>query len=180
MKKICILILILSGLAVAGAAQTNAPLAKPATPLTQITSDSADFDLNARLATYRGHVRVADPKVALACDWMVVNLPAPGGRLDRIVATTNVVIDFVNEKGETNHITADKAVYAYSVQNTVTNEQVTLTGSPRIENPDGIMTGDIIIWDRANNRISVPVNPHIIPKQGVGGAGTNGAAGKLF
>ena len=49
------------------------------------------------------------------------------------------------------HATGDKAVYDYDVQDGVTNETVTLTGNPQVENAQGRMTGDPIIWDRANN-----------------------------
>ena len=185
MKKILCLFPLVAGIAFLAQAQANLATPRPAsssaitppTP-TQINSDSAEFDLAGHQATYRGHVRVNSPKMALACDWMLVDLPAAGGHLDHILAETNVVIDFVDEKGATNHVTADKAVYDYNLKNSATNELVTLTGSPRLESADGIMTGDVIIWDRANNKISVPVNPHIIAKPGPDG--TNGAAPKLF
>jgi lipopolysaccharide export system protein LptA len=106
-------------------------------------------------------------------------LPEGGGHMSHAQAETNVLIDFLNDKGETNHATADKAVYTYAVQGTVTNELITLTGSPKVESADGILTGDKIIWDRANNHISVPENPHIISKPNPAGA-TNGATPKLF
>ena len=38
-----------------------------------------------------------------------------------IVAETNVVIDVLDDNGKTNHITADKAVYAYHLFNPATN-----------------------------------------------------------
>ena len=44
--------------------KTNSvPAPKPARPPTRIDSDSVDFDLTARQAIYRGHVRVDDPEM---------------------------------------------------------------------------------------------------------------------
>ena len=77
---------------------------------------------------YIGHVVVIDPKAKLWCGQLTVDLPAEGGRPTNIVAITNVVIDTLDDKGQTNHITADKAVYTYSVLNSVTNETITFTG----------------------------------------------------
>jgi lipopolysaccharide export system protein LptA len=155
-------------------AQTNTPdtLSTPR-GLTQITAESGDFDLAGReatyRATYRGHVRVDDPQMKLTCEQLVAHLPQAGGHPSHIVAETNVVIDLTNEKGQTNHATGDKAVYLYNVQNGVTNETVTLTGNPQMENAQGTQAGDVIIWDRANNKIHFD-NPHMILRQNLNSA----------
>ncbi len=60
------------------------------------------------------------------------------------------------KKGQTNHATGDKAVYVYSEQGGVTNETVTLTGNPQMENAQSTLTGDPIVWDRACRRIQFP------------------------
>ena len=154
---------------------TNAPAPKPTpTPApTRIDSDTADFDLNGRQAIYRGNVRVDDPRMKLTCAQLTVDLPKTGGRINHIVAETNVVIDAVDEKGATNHVTSDKAVYDYNVQGTVTNETITLTGSPQIVNAQGTNTADVIVWDRANGHVHEK-NPHM-SGENLGGAmgGTN-------
>lgn len=148
-------------------AQTNAPAepspapaakasARPPAPRgpTRIDSDTVDFDLSAREATYRGHVRVDDPQMKLTCAWLVADVPQSGGHVSRIVAETNVVIDFLDDKGRTNCATGEKAVYTYQEHNGVTNEIITLTGNPKVENAQATMTGDEIVWDRANNHMS--------------------------
>jgi lipopolysaccharide transport protein LptA len=159
-------------------ATTNSPDATrpPRTP-PRIDSDSADFDLVARTATYRGDVRVDDTEMKLTCAWLVADVPQAGGRVNHIVAETNVVIDFTDDKGQTNHATGDKAVYVYSEQGGVTNKTVTLTGNPQIENAQGTQAGDVIILDLANNKIHFD-NPHMIFRQNLIGAtaGTNSAA----
>ena len=136
-------------------ATTNVPAApRPPRAPTQIYSDNgADFDLNGHQAIYRGHVRVDDPQMKLTCAQLTADMPESGGHVSRIVVETNVVIDFTDERGQTNHATSDKAVYLYHVQNGVTNETVTLTGNPQMENAQGTQAGDVIIWDRANNKI---------------------------
>jgi lipopolysaccharide export system protein LptA len=141
-----------------------------------IHADSADFDLNGHQAVYRGHVRVDDPQMKLSCAQLTTDLPESGGHPSRIVAETNVVIDSTDNKGQTNHVTGDKAVYIYSVQNGVTNETVTLTGNPQpqVENAQGTQAADVITWNRANNRFSFYANYHMVLHQGFGGAmGTN-------
>jgi lipopolysaccharide export system protein LptA len=149
---------------------TNSPDAtRPPRAPTRIDSDSADFDLVARTATYRGDVRVDDTEMKLTCAWLVADVPQAGGRPNRIVAETNVVIDFTDAKGQTNHATSDKAVYLYNVQNGVTNETVTLTGNPQMENAQGTQAADVIIWYRANSKIHFD-NPHMISRQNLNGA----------
>ncbi len=113
---------------------------------------------------YHGHVRVDAPEMKLTCELLVADVPQAGGHPNRIVAETNVVIDFTDTKGQTNHATSDKAVYIYTVQNGVTNETVTLTGNPQMENAQGTQSGDVIIWDRASNKIHFD-NPHMVFRQ---------------
>jgi lipopolysaccharide transport protein LptA len=149
-------------------AQTNAPAAPH---LTRIDSVSGLFDGTGHKAIYSGNVRVDDPDMKLTCEWLVVDLPQSGGRVSHIVAETNVVIDFTDEKGQTNHATSDKAVYNYNVQGAVTNETVTLTGNARAENAQVILTGEPIIWNRANGGLTA-TNEHTIFRQNLDGATT--------
>jgi lipopolysaccharide transport protein LptA len=155
---------------------TNAPAVKPPPPRapTRIESDRVDFDLTAREATYHGHVYVDDPAMKLRCEWLVANLLQTAGRVTNIVAETNVVIDATDDKGQTMHATCDKAIYAYAVQNGVTNETVTLTGNAKVENAKGWLTGEPIVWDRANGSLTA-ANEHMVFWQNLNGetAGTN-------
>jgi lipopolysaccharide transport protein LptA len=135
-------------------AETNAAAAPPPRAPTIINSDRADFDLNStpHQAFYYGHVHVDDPQMKLTSDQMIADLPPSGGHISRIVAETNVVIHFLDDKGQTNHAASDKMVYVFNLTNGVTNETVTLTGHASVTNADGSwITGEPIIWDRANN-----------------------------
>jgi lipopolysaccharide export system protein LptA len=156
-------------------AQTNTAVVKPPPRApTLIASERGEFDLNKHKAIYEGHVRVDSPEMKLTCDWLVADLPPAGGRPDHIVCETNVVINFTDERGQTNHVTSDKAVYDYHVQEGVTNETVTFTGHPVIENPQSTIHSEPIVWDRAKNHFNF-TNPKMIFRQNldVGPAKTN-------
>jgi lipopolysaccharide export system protein LptA len=154
-------------------ATTNSPGAPP--PLRGpklISSDSADFDMTARQAVYHGHVRVDDPQMKLTCAQLTADLSEAGGRPSRIVAETNVVIDSTDNKGKIYHVTGDKAVYIYNVQNGVTNETVTLTGNPQpqVEDAQGTQVADVITWNRVNNGFRFDGNYHMVFHQSFAGA----------
>jgi len=106
----------------------------------------------------------------LTCALLIADLPQSGGHVSHIVAETNVVIDAMDSKGQTMHATSDKAVYIYNVQDGVTNETVTLTGNPQpqVENAQGTMVADVIVWDRANNGYRFTGNYHMISHQSFG------------
>jgi lipopolysaccharide export system protein LptA len=177
MKKSIFLILIASGSW--AAAQTNAPAAKVALRApTQINSDAADFDLNTHQAIYRGHVRVEHPELKLTCGTLLVDLPTAGAHLSNVVADADVVIDFNDGKGQSYHVTAAKAVYAYKIENAVTNETVTFTGSPKVETAQSTIESEPMIWDRAHNKFTF-IAPKMISREAPGNS-TNGLPVKLF
>ena len=112
----------------------------------------------------------------LACEQLIADVPQAGGHVNHIVAETNVVIDFTDNKGQTNHATGDKAVYVYQEQGGVTNETITLTGNPQMENAQGTLTGDAIVWDRQNNHLSAS-NQKMIFRQNLNGMCRHQCAG---
>ncbi len=177
MKRIFLLITI----ALCGVASAQTNVVKTAVrAATEINSDAAEFDLNARQAVYHGHVVVNDPQMKLQCERLVVFLPQADERLNHIEAQTNVVIDFSDNHGATARATGSLAVYRYLVQNGATNETVTLTGNPQVESVQGILTGDQVIWDRGNNRLRA-TEPHMIFRKDLNQSiGTNAAPIKIF
>jgi lipopolysaccharide transport protein LptA len=176
MKRFGLIVMVLlGGLTVHPQTNTTGTLPTPRSP-TLISSERADFDLGGHEATYHGHVQVDDPQMKLACEKLVADVPQAGEHVNHIVAETNVVIDFLDDKGQTNHATGDKAVYIYSEQGGVTNETITLTGNPQpqVENAQGTLTGDVIVWDRLNNHMTAS-NQKMVFRQGFSGipTGTN-------
>ena len=125
-------------------AQTNLDTT---TNVTTISSHSVNFNMNTRTAIYRGDVRVDNPQMKLTCGQIIATLPPSGGRPDHIVAETNVVIDFTDE-GQTNHVTCDKAIYDYSVENGMTNETAIFTGHARAKIAhNAIIIGEPLGWN---------------------------------
>ena len=152
---------------------------KPRPPMLIEEDGPADFDLTGRRVIYRDHVRVDAPEMKLRCEWLAADLPQDGGHMTNIVAETNVVMDFKDEKGQAYHATGDRAVYSYQVVAGVTNETIALTGNPaQIEDALGTQTGDEIYYDRMNNHVTIPRNGRFVPRQNLSGAvsGTNSPA----
>ena len=69
----------------------------------------------------------------LRCGQLTFNLPAVGDHPANVVAESKIMINYRDEKNVFYHITAARAVYDYNVAQSVTNELVTLTGSPKVE-----------------------------------------------
>lgn len=175
MKFFLILSLIGSGALVW--AQTSTPAQKPPEQEVVITSDTGHFDGKTSQMIYIGHVFVTDNvKAKLYCGQLTVDLPPGGGHPTNIVAETGVVIEILDGKGQTNHITSDKATYAYSVINTVTNETVTFAGGkpmPKVENPQIIMYGDPLVLDVVAKTFGGPHYKTILKQAPSSGNGTN-------
>jgi len=146
----------------AARAQLNTNAAPSLLRVTDIYSDSADFDWLGHTATNRGNVRVIAPDMKLTCALLVADLPPSGGRVSHIVAETNVVLDAKDSQGQPIHATGDKAVYIYDVQNGATNDTVTLTGNPQpqVVVPEGTTVADVIVWDRARKSYRWSGNYH--------------------
>ena len=153
-------------------AQTGALLPKSAAQQTVITSDHGYVNGNTRQVVYYSHVLVTNANLTLTCEWLSIDLPSTG-QPTNIVAETNVVVNYTDQKGQTNLLTAAKAVYAYSLLNGVTNETITFTGHPRYENAQVVETGDPFVWDNVA-KLFIVTHGETHPRQVSGtGAGTN-------
>jgi lipopolysaccharide export system protein LptA len=139
---------------------------------TVITSTVVFFSNAARQVIYSGNVRVDDPQMQLTCEQLTADLPQAGGHINHLVALTNVVMDSVDEKGQTNHATCDMAIYDYNLQNGVTNETITLTGNAKAETAQVILYGEPIIYNRATGSLTA-TNQHMIFRQTLTSAPVN-------
>lgn len=154
-------------------AQTNALAAPQLVRLqTVITSSVVFFSNVERKLIYSGNVRVDDPQMKLTCEQLTADLPQLGGHINHLVALTNVVMDSVDEKGQTNHATSDMAIYDYKVQAGVTNETITLTGNAKAETAQVILFGEPIIYNRATGSLTA-TNQHMIFRQNLTSAPVN-------
>jgi len=179
----------------------NQPATEKAEQKIEIDSDSGYYDGVANQMVYIGHVFVTDYKNILTCERLTVDLPPSGGSPTNIVAETNVVVDAIDQKGQTNHITADKAIYSYSevtnppvvtaggmpsstAANVVTNQQVLFTGGdpmPKVDGPHGTILAEPLILDIAKKKFEMPGRLKMILKQPMGsGGGTNASPFSLL
>jgi hypothetical protein len=126
--KLIILSLLALGVMPLWAVTTQAAPILPASA-TQITAESVDFDLKSRQAVYHGDVKVVDPRINLNCEWLTATIAESGGRVDRLVAESNVVATIVtNDTVFT--VKSPRAIYTYNVLPTVTNQILELSGVP--------------------------------------------------
>jgi lipopolysaccharide transport protein LptA len=153
MNRPLLTILLVAGLAVVSNAQTNVPTA--AGKDIEISSRKGEFDLKAKTAVYSGGVRVEGQGMLLTCETLTAKLPATGNRLESFVGESNVVVNFVDEKGQKTHATGEKLVYTFAVSETTTNETIELQGNPVLETPQGPMTGKAMIYDRTTSKLRV-------------------------
>ena len=118
-----------------------------------INSRTSEFDLKSNTVVYLGSVRVEATNMLLLCESLTSVLPTQGGRIERIVARTNVIIDLTDEKGQKLHATGEQAVYSYTSTPTKTNEIIELTGNPKTEYPQGTLAGDVITYDLRTGKV---------------------------
>ena len=148
-----------------GAVRLRAPeiaQAKKTVPLSQstvITSDDLVMDMERKIATFTGHVKVVDPQGTMTADKMIVYLTQQGDNqngVKRIESTGGVVIAQEGSKA-----IADEAVY------TAADRTVVLTGAAQVQTEQGIVTGEQVIYDMAKGTTQVKGRPRmILPSQG--------------
>ena len=161
-------------------AQTNANAVPQAgRGRTTIASQRVFYSNAIRQVIYSGDVRVDDPQMKLTCEQLTADFPQLGGHIDHMVALTNVVMDSVDDKGQTNHATSDMAVYDYHVLNGMTNEIITLSGNAKAETAQVTLWGEPILYDRINGTLTA-TNQHMIFKQNLSASlvNTNATAPK--
>ncbi|HUK81969.1 MAG TPA: LptA/OstA family protein [Verrucomicrobiae bacterium] len=135
----------------ASASTTNEP--------TVVTSDRLEVDYAHNIGTFTGNVIAIDPRITVRADKMVVfygnvttNSSVTSGSdtnvtksIQKIVADGGVVITTPENKKSN----SDHAEY------TADNGRVVLTGHPRVESPDGIVTGKRITFWRGQDKMDV-------------------------
>lgn len=164
------ILLAVAGCGLALLAQTNSLIKpKPERGPTLIDADSLEFKLESLNAVYTGNVKVNGPQMQLTCELLTARFRTNNSRLEieSIVAETNVVIDAVDWEGRTNHATADKLVYSYSVVDGVTNQTIELTGQPKLTNPLGGLSGEIIFVDLVKGKVFAKSQRTIIQPEAV-------------
>ncbi|HAB18900.1 MAG TPA: hypothetical protein DCE44_20965, partial [Verrucomicrobiales bacterium] len=154
-----------------------AAAAEPPSAEGTIDSETFLYDQKGGILHYQGNVQLRYPGAFdLDCADLEIRLQSGGSKLDRIIASTNVVMTMVQapttnaanlllKPGATNRAYAALAVY------NGTNNTVTLTGSPQFGQPwveaaEGSFKADVITFDRANDRFMGTGNFRMIVKPG--------------
>ncbi len=146
------------------AGDTSAPPATAKSPLpgtgstnepTIITSEQLHGDYAHNVGTFEGNVLAVDPRMTVRADKMTVffggtNVVTAAGTnttrsVQKIIADGAVVMTTPDNKKSN----SDHAVY------TAQDGQVVLTGHPRAESPDGIVTGKQITFWRDSQKMDV-------------------------
>jgi lipopolysaccharide export system protein LptA len=139
----------------------------PATPLTEIFSQSARFESKSNapnnLLDYLEHVRVSSPEMKASAEFLTAEVPKGGAdQTNRVTITTktNVVIDFQSDNGDPIHATGEQAVYTSDSRDGITNKFIDLTGNPRIELTNGWMTAERFLFDQTTGKLRGNGNFH--------------------
>lgn len=158
----------------AATAVTEEDADAPAAPEpTIVTSERLQVDYLHNMGTFEGNVLVVDPRITVRADKMVVffgaahkesvtnrtatteapavstNLTAQS--LQKIEAHGGVVITQADKKAESEH-----AVY------TAADGRVVLTGNPRLDGPDGMVSGEKITFWRDDKRVDIESGTRLI------------------
>ena len=145
---------------VAGPA-TAAPVAvaTPTNEPTIVTSEHLQADYLHNVGTFDGNVLAVDPRMTVRADKMTVffggtNLVTEAGTnttrtVQKIIADGAVVITTPDNKKSN----SDHAEY------TAEDGKVVLTGSPRVESPDGVVTGQKVTFWRGSQKMDVVAGP---------------------
>ncbi|HUI08108.1 MAG TPA: LptA/OstA family protein [Verrucomicrobiae bacterium] len=133
------------------AASTNEP--------TIVTSEHLQADYLHNVGTFEGNVLAVDPRMTVRADKMTVffggtNIVTAAGTnmnrsVQKIIADGAVVITTPdNKKSNSEH-----------AEYTAEDGRVVLTGSPRVESPDGVVTGLKITFWRGSQKMDVIAGP---------------------
>jgi lipopolysaccharide export system protein LptA len=136
---------------------------------TVITSDDLAMDMERKIATFTGHVKVVDPQGTMTADKMIVYLAQEGENqngVKRIEASGGVTIAQQGSKAM-----SDEAVYDAATQTVV------LSGAASVDTADGTVMGETVTFNMATNSAQVKGRPRMIIRSQQQGSGTGSRPG---
>lgn len=140
------------GTALAPAAARK-PQSKPETPQVA-TIFCEEYRVQPERAVFRGGVYATHPRMNWTCEVLTVLAPTKAEKV--LIAEQGVTfdLDLANEKHDKIHGTGDKAEYTNSITSALTNDLLTLTGSPaRLATANATNENNVILLDRARNQL---------------------------
>ena len=139
-----------------GAGPPNKPHTKPETDqFADVFCE--DYTLRQDSAVFRGGVYASHTNMNWACESLTVE-SIPGGKV--LTAEQGVVFDLIDEHGQKFHGTGNKAIYTNSIVGSVTNDLLTLFGTPAkkavLTSTNATFQNPVIIFDRVSGKINGP------------------------
>jgi lipopolysaccharide export system protein LptA len=116
---------------------------------------SDNYLVSATGARFDGAVRIDHPQLRWSSQTLQVDLPATGGRVERMTAEQDVRFELSNETQQIRG-RSDRAVYSYAVTPLGTNDYLRLTGNPVLTTTNGSFRGTVILLDVGNQRLIAP------------------------
>ncbi|PWU15244.1 MAG: hypothetical protein C5B50_15700 [Verrucomicrobia bacterium] len=144
------------------AVKSSSPAARPGSEkMAEISCDR--YILQLTNALFTGGVHLRHPRMDLNCEEVLADLPPAGQKIPQVVASTNVIADFVDEQGQHLHGKGDRAVYTYKVSGAITNQLLTLFGNPAsLESPESAKGQGVIL----NSEITVDLVTELVHVRG--------------
>ncbi len=148
------------------AGSTNPPAAKEPTV---ITSERLDADYARNVFTFSGNVLAIDPQMTLRSDKMVVFF---GAATNAVATVTNAIATSTNATPSVQKIIATGSVVIITpdkhratsarAEYTASDGRVVLTENPKVETPDGTVTGEKITFWKGQGRMDVESNTRLV------------------
>jgi lipopolysaccharide export system protein LptA len=174
-------ILALAAVASLAAADLSMDQFEPGTGAARLTATSSEMDMREGHYHFWGNVEFRYPGMLdLDCDDLVIRLLTGGNKIDRLIASNNVVMTIVqlpstNAVPRLNPRNSTNRVHAAVAEFISTNDTVVLTGSPSfgqpwVEGAEGSFRADQITFDRGRGKIGAKGNfkmiirPEAVPK----------------
>jgi lipopolysaccharide transport protein LptA len=130
----------------------------------EIFSDRFDYAKTSGQGVYRGHVRVTGTNLALVAGTLTVDIPMQDRRLERLVATENVVVDYIVDGNKT-QARGQRVTYEAD------NDTFRVTGAPSWRADEREGRGDELLLDRKSGVFESTGNAWLkMPSRGSGGA----------
>lgn len=133
--------------------QDKKPPTKPTGPQ-EASIYCEEYRLQSNRGVFRGGVYATHPRMNWVCETLTVLTPNKDEKV--LVAEQGVIfdLDLANEKHDKIHGTGDQAFYTNIITSTLTNDLLTLNGSPaRLASANATNENNVIVLDRAHNQL---------------------------
>jgi lipopolysaccharide transport protein LptA len=134
-----------------GAGSTNEP--------TIITAEQLHGDYAHNVGTFEGNVLAVDPRMTVRADKMTVFFGGTNVVTSTGTNTTRSIQKIIAEGGVVINTPDNKKSNSDHAEYTAQDGQVVLTGHPRAESADGVVTGKKITFWRDSQRMDVVADP---------------------